>query len=399
VGGSLARFILLVILSFLLIGFPALLSVVTDVDPTDSLEAGLDNEASGPGLILANPAIPDNTIKPSEELPMALRVIETAVVGQLTGAGSLNDTVQWDVHGADLGHMFWHRDKLYMVFGDTYGKGGRGGKNWRSNTMARLAGPDPQHGLRIETMILGPNGAAKELISSRKLWGVERTVIPTYGISIDGRMYLHYMSVRLWGTAGHWYVRHSGFAYSDDDGETWSKPKSAIWPAPTGFEQVTLVQEGDYVYTLGIPGGRFGGVRLRRVAPHGLLDKKAYEYWDSQSWVAEMKAAAMIVPAPVGELSVAWNTRHKRWLMMYLNPRRHAVMLRTALKLSGPWGEEQVVVTAKEYKRLYAPYIVPLSDLGDDVYFTLSQWGPYNVFLLHTTLEEIPGELTADASR
>jgi hypothetical protein len=369
------------------------------VGSIDSLEAGLDNEASVSGLIVANPAIPHHTSEPSEKLPMVLRVIKTAIVGQLTGVGSLNDTVQWDVHGTDLGHMFWHRDKLYMVFGDTYGKGGRGGKNWRSNTMARLAAADPKHGLRIETMILGRNGAAKELIPSRKIWGVERTVIPTYGISIDGRMYLHYMSVRFWGVAGHWDVRHSGFAYSDDDGETWSKPKSAVWPANTGFEQVTLVQEGDYVYTLGIPGGRFGEVRLRRVARNGMLDKKAYEYWDSQSWVARMEAAAMIVPAPVGELSVAWNTRYKRWLMMYLNPKRHAVMLRTARQLTGPWGEEQIVVTAKEYKRLYAPYIMPMSDLGNDVYFTLSQWGPYNVFLLHTTLEGIPGERTADVSR
>jgi hypothetical protein len=386
----------LVVLSFFLMGLPALLPVVTDVEPTDFL---LDNEASVPGLILANLAIPNHTIKPSEELPMALRVVKTAVVGQLTGTGSLNDTVQWDVHGTDLGHMFWHRDRLYMVFGDTYGKGGRGGENWRSNTMARLADPDPKNGLRIETMILGPNGAAKELIPSRKLWGVERTVIPTHGISIDGRMYLHYMSVRPWGAPGHWSVRHSGFAYSDDDGATWSKPQSAVWPANTGFEQVAFVQEGDYVYTLGIPGGRFGGVRLRRVAPAGILDKKAYEYWDSQNWVAEMEAAAIIVPMPVGELSVAWSARYKRWLMMYLNPQRYAVMLRTALELTGPWGEEQVVVTAKEYEGLYAPYIVPMPDLGDDVYFTLSQWGPYNVFLLHTTLEEISGELTADASR
>jgi hypothetical protein len=74
-------------------------------------------------------------------------------------------------------------------------------------------------------------------------------------------------------------------------------------------------------------------------------------------------------------------------------------VLRTAPLLTGPWSEEQLVVTAGDYPGLYAPYIVPMSTLGDDVYFTMSQWGPYNVFLLYMTLEGIPGTLTASASR
>lgn len=133
----------------------------------------------------------DSAIAHSEERSM-MGVGGTELIGQLTGPGSLNDTAsRWDVHGADLGHMFWHRDQLYMVFGDTFGKGGLGGKNWRSNTLARLAKPNPKKGLLIEAMIAGPDGNAKELIPSRKIDGVEKSVIPTYGISIDGRMYLH----------------------------------------------------------------------------------------------------------------------------------------------------------------------------------------------------------------
>lgn len=327
---------------------------------------------------------------------MALNVIGTALVDQVTGADSLNDTAaRWDVYGTDLGHMFWHRDKLYMVFGDTFGEGGFGGKNWRSNALARLSNANPRQGLRIEAMITGPKDMAKELIPSRKVAGIEKTLIPTNGISVNGRIYLHYMSVRRWGNPGHWDVRHSGFAYSDDDGPTWSTPRSAIWPENTGFEQVALVRRDRYVYTLGIPGGRWGGIRLRRVASESILDRQAYEYWDGEGWVADLKAASIIVPPPVGELSVAWNARHQLWLMMYLNPERCAVVLRTAPKLTGPWGKEQVVVTAEQYPGLYSPYIVPVADLGDDVYFTMSMWGPYNVFLMHTRLEGISGSLSA----
>lgn len=327
---------------------------------------------------------------------MALGVIETKLVGQLTGADSANDTAKrWDIYGTDLGHMFWHCDKLYMVFGDTFGEGGLGGKNWRSNALARLVDPDPKQGLRIEAMITGPNGAAKELIPSHKIAGIEKTVIPTHGISVDGRIYLHYMSVRRWEGPGQWNVRHSGLAYSDDDGQTWITPRSAIWSEQIGFEQVALVHGDDWIYTLGIPGGRWGGLRLRRVASDNILDRQAYQYWDGASWGGARKAAVVIVPAPVGELSVAWSARHRLWLMMYLNPERRGVVLRTAAKLTGPWEEEQIVVTTEQYPGLYAPYIVPMPDLGEDVYFTLSLWESYNVFLMHTRLQAISGSRSA----
>lgn len=317
-----------------------------------------------------------------------MRVGRTEVVHQLTGRHSLNATAaRWDIHGTDLGHMFKHRGNLYMVFGDTFGAFGFGGRNWRSNTMARIADPNPRNGLEFQGMITGPDGKAKELIPSRKVGGIEKTVIPTYGISIDGRIYLHYMSVRMWQQHGRWSVGHSGLAYSDDDGETWVKPADAVWPAGTGFEQVAFVRDDSVLYSFGIPEGRFGGVRLRRVATGRILEPKAYEYWNGQDWVADAAAAVMIVPAPAGELSVAWSEAHNSWLMMYLDSERHAVVLRTAPELIGPWSEAQVVVTAEEYPGLYAPYIVPGGLIENELYYTMSLWDPYNVSLMRTTLE------------
>lgn len=398
-GEILPRLIVLLALGFVLTGFATLLGprstagIETAPAVTDTEGNGQPAEGRAFDASLRNPESLD---APTEQLPMVLKVLDTRLVAQLTGgAGSHNDTAsRWGIHGTDLGHMFWHRDQLYMVFGDTFGEGGLGGRNWQSNSLARLADPVPAEGLHIEEMITGPDGVAKELIPSRKIEGVEKTVIPTNGISIDGRMYLHYMSVTSWGDAGgQWDVRHSGFAYSDDDGRNWNVPESAIWPGGSGFEQVALVRGEDYVYTFGIPGGRWGGVRLRRVAPGSILEKEAYEYWDGAGWTRQADAAALAVPAPVGELSVVWSDRHKLWLMMYLNPGRRAAVLRTAPELVGPWGEEHVVVTADEYPGLYAPYIVPASGADDDVYFTMSMWKPYNVFLMRMKLAT--GTLTA----
>lgn len=348
--------------------------------------------------ILKETAPPDRAVSPFEDQAM-LRVVATEALGQLTGESSPNDTAaRWGVNGADLGHMFMHQGKLYMVFGDTFGPPGFGGKNWRSNTMARIADPDPRNGFLFESMISGPDGKATELIQSLKIAGIEKTIIPTHGISIDGRMYLHYMSVRRWAaTGGVWTVGYSGFAYSDDDGRSWVKSKDAVWARNSGFEQVAFAMDGGVLYTFGIPEGRFGGVRLRRVAPEQILRRDAYEYWDGKQWVADAALAAVIVPAPVGELSVAWSESHRRWLMMYLDRKRRVVVLRTAPWLTGPWGEAQIVVTEKEYPGLYAPYIVPGTDISTDLYYTMSQWGPYNVFLMHTTLEQtMPGIVSAD---
>jgi hypothetical protein len=319
---------------------------------------------------------------------MPLRILKTEVAGQITGAKSPNHTDRWDVYGTDLGHMFWHGGELYMVFGDTFGKPTILGKHWRSNTMARVADPDPRHGLRIETMITGPDGWAKELIPSKKIDQLEMTVIPTNGISAGGRMILHYMSVRHWDKPGRWTVSRSGLAYSDDDGRTWKTPAAAVWPGGTGFEQVAFVRHGEFIYSFGIPQGRFGGVRLRRVAPENILVRSAYQYWNGTDWVPDIGAAAVIVPAPVGELSVAWSAAHNRWIMLYLDPQAEAIVLRAAAGLTGPWGDKQQVLSRKDYPGIYAPFIVPGSDIDGDLYYTASFWGPYNVFLMHTRLEK-----------
>src|SRR5690606_23564785 len=102
-------------------------------------------------------------------------VLAARSMSQITGAEAPYPThSQWDVYGTDLGSVFWHRDRLYMVFGDSFGAGSRyEGRNWRSNVMARLATPGPAPDvLRIESMISGGFGFAREVLPSQKVDGV-----------------------------------------------------------------------------------------------------------------------------------------------------------------------------------------------------------------------------------
>src|SRR5690242_7008195 len=66
----------------------------------------------------------------------------TYQIAREDGTGSINHTdTRWGLYGADLGHMFLHRGRMYMVFGDSFGGPAadpfqsQNHEDWRSNTM------------------------------------------------------------------------------------------------------------------------------------------------------------------------------------------------------------------------------------------------------------------------
>ena len=351
----------------------------------------LPSGAPSPGCVQAAPSAspspaPDSS--PASAPYQDARVAESCLVAYLTGPDGINDTAsRFGVDGTDLGHTFAHDGASYMIFGDTFGPNK---SDWRSNVAAVITDDDPRDGLTFDRMIEDRPGHAKALIPQSAVPGIEVTIIPTYGVSLGERMVLHYMAVKRWGAPGRWDLNHSGLAYSDDDGQTWIVDPDATWPGDSNFGQVSIVEADRYLYLLGIPGGRFGGVQLARVAPARILDLGAYEYWDGAAWIPEdASAATTILPAPVGELSVRWSAHYQKWLLMYLNEDKAAIVLRTADCLTGPWDEEVTVVTAVDFPQLYAPYLLPEWDDKPDLYFTMSLFGPYNVALMRTALTRV----------
>lgn len=352
--------------------------------PTAAVMAAL------PASLRAQSATPAATPEASPVAsPVAeLTVLPVEMIAQLTGPAedSINPTGEdYEVYGTDLGHTFMYGDDMYMIFGDTFGING---SDWRSNVAAIITtDDDPSDGLIFDRMITDEPGHAKVLVSQLDVEGPEVTIIPTYGVAVEDRIVLHYMQVTFWGPPGQWDLGSSGYAYSDDAGENWTVDTDAVWPEDSNFGQVAIEEHEGHLYIFGIPGGRFGGVHLARVAPESLLDIGTYEYWDGAEWVGESESAATIIPAPVGELSVRWNSHYNTWIMMTLNEDRYSIVLRTADELTGPWSEERVVATGEEFPQLYAPYMFPKWNDGPDIYFTMSLFGPYQVYLLRTSLE------------
>jgi hypothetical protein len=389
------------------VGGLSLLAAACDVDlPTGTPDEGAKATSAAPTSVPATAAAGPS---PSAPAPTATAPVlaegerllagaaDVEQIAQLTGEGSINETAEkWGVFGTDLGSMFDKDDKLYMVFGDSFGccipgTGGPGNaRDWRKNLMAVISDRDPGDGLVFDEMISDEPGHAKELLARGRF---DVTVIPTNGIAVGSRMYLHYMAVLAWGEPGEWVLNESGLAYSDDDGQTWTKDENLKWDGKSNFGQVAFVKSDSDLYLFGIPGGRFGGVKLARVSQDAVLDKAAYQYFsgvvDGQpQWSPDESAGALIASAPVGELSVMWNAFLGRWIMTYLDESRAAIVIREAAELWGPWSPPMSLVAGGRFPGLYGAYLHPwfVENEGETIYFTMSQWGPYNVFWMKARL-------------
>lgn len=316
------------------------------------------------------------------------------LVAKITGPGAINDTQGlWDVKSTDLGIMWDNGSgQVLTAIGDTFGStwtgpGGSGGSNWRSNILLRSNDTTLSDGMTFQSAPLSAPGNAKQLIPSQKIDNVEITVIPTAGISVGTRQYLGYMSVKHWGIPGEWTTNRSGIAYSDDNGENWTTVGTPTWENTGGtnqFQMQAFVRSGGYVYVFGTPNGRTGAAHVARVPEAQLLTKSAYTYWNGSAWVATESSAAVVAAAPVSELSVQYNAATGKYLMMYLSA--EDIIMRTATSPQGPWSSPQVVVSSADYPGLYGGFMHPWNS-GGTIYFTMSQWNPYNIYLMKVSID------------
>ncbi|WP_062993335.1 DUF4185 domain-containing protein [Nocardia anaemiae] len=349
------------------------------------------------------PPPPPRVDPPIESAPVAAvrptpRISTVTEVAKQTGANSVNRTdKRWQVDGTDLGIM-WESapGEIATAFGDTVGRGfhppGGMGLDWRSNVLAFSTDHDLEDGMTYDRMVTDDRCHAAEVLSSRKLDNVEVTTIPTSGFALGARQYLSYMSIRTWNSIpGTFFTNYGGIAYSDDHGQTWTKDPYARWDNIFGlanFQVSAMVPHGDYVYMFGTPNTRLGSVGLARVPKDQLLNTTAYQYWQDGNWtpVGGFGSATPIVDAPVGELSVRFDASRNVWQMSYLDTGRAALVVREADSPQGVWTDGTPTVTAREYPELYGGFIHPWSS-GSDLYFSISTWNDYNVYLVHATIE------------
>ena len=327
---------------------------------------------------------------------------KTQAIAHITGPRSSNDTIgRFRVLGTDLGIM-WDNGggEILTAFGDTVGLSdnplcGLVG-DWRSNILLRSSDKDLTDGMGIDNSPIDTPNHSKEIIQSKKIPGVEQTVIPTTGISVGegpgATQYINYMSVRSWGAPGEWDTNASGIAYSVDNGENWVTDPLTLRPNVPGtgaenFQMGSYVKHDGFVYAFGTPSGRSGDARLSRVKEADIRNLTLYEYWDGKAWVkANATVATPVIPGPVSELSVQFNEYLGQFVAMYTDAGNSVVMRRSDHLESG-WSEPEVLVSSRDVPELYGAYMHPWSK-GSDLYFLATTWSDYNVMLLRTNLAD-----------
>jgi hypothetical protein len=311
-----------------------------------------------------------------------------------------NTAVKWNVGGTDLGIIWKMKSGEYGIFfGDTFGRDfkpnksdpGPNGSNWRSNVLAFSDDDNLDDGLSFSNMATNNMGDAREIVyggkdtSGKGDW----TSIPTAAIHANGADYVHYFNMKNWTG---WVTNYSGMYKSADAGATWAKCKDVSFSSYSNFGQVGYFKKDGYVYMIGTQTGRDSSAKLARFHESDIENCDNYEYWDALAgqWIrGNENKASVLIDDKVGELSFIYNEKHEKWIIAYFNADRYNITMRTAKDIIGPWSEPYELANGGEYPQLYGSYFHPLSINSDNLYFTMSIWMPYNVFLMKAELADM----------
>ena len=341
-------------------------------------------------------------------LKQIARLTGTPVKGEVLPSPN-NTAEDYDVGGTDLG-IIWEMDSAHygIFFGDTNGKdfvpsakGGGNGNNWRSNVLAFSNDVNLDDGLTITGMFLDSPGKAGEVCAGAKANPkVYQTSIPTAAIRAAGVDYVHYMNIYEWaGQNGRWLTNFSSLYASQDNGATWQRKEQVTFKPDSKFSQVSYAKRDGFIYMVGTLAGRGSPAYLARIKEGNMLQMDTYEYWNgnAKKWVTNNEqAATAIIPGPVGETSLLYHETSKRWIIAYSydaayepveKKKMHALVYRDAEELNGTWSDMKILVTENEYPGLYSPYFHPLKNKGNKLYFTMSLWKPYNVYLMTADIQ------------
>ena len=344
------------------------------------------------------------------------------IVQRLTGPNITGDV---GVGGTDLGHMVNHNGKTYFLFGDTnFGSTANddGPSNELKNVMAWTTDTDPTNGITFDDWITHPNGKVKQVIfpgAEPVIPGFNPvTYIPTGAISVGDKIYawnmrvdwsggweIGYAGLARWREGDSQFTTVPGFRFETPGGGRYSWGHGEQGPGNFGMVAAShrspLENANDpHIYIWGTPGGRNGGVKLARVLPNEIENLSAYEFFDGEidgvpQWVDNEFDAEKIIPSRpeggggVGEMSVMYNEAMRAWTLMYIGESGPGFHIRYADNPWGPWSDPVDVRRQDQSPGLYAPYMNSLyvEDGGRTLYFTMSLWNPYDVYLAKVDLD------------
>ncbi|MDR2039671.1 MAG: DUF4185 domain-containing protein [Bacteroidales bacterium] len=331
------------------------------------------------------------------------RVTGDVLAGEMEEFPNSNRTGEdFNIGATDLGIIWEMKNGEYGIFfGDTYGrdhfKDMGDGKvpnysDWRCNVLVFSNDRNLEDGLTFDGAAMDPTGSAREIIYGAKDQSGtgDWTSIPTGAICANGIDYVHYMNVKNWLKDNDWISNYSGLYRSRDSGRNWEKCENMYWDSGSNFGQVGYWKKDGYVYMMGTETGRKSTARVARFREGDIEEQDQYEYWNEieKKWIKgdELRATDLFEDT-VGELSVIYHKKSRKWIVTYFCGQRYNITVRYADNITGPWSEPQELAHGSEFPQLYGSFIHPLSADGDHLYFLMSRWAPYNVFLMKSEVK------------
>ncbi|MBP7866100.1 MAG: DUF4185 domain-containing protein [Acidobacteria bacterium] len=313
-------------------------------------------------------------------------------VQRLLGPG-LTETVGGVPWGSDLGVLVPHGGELWMLVGDVIGDG-----VFAPNTAARTPDTLAVDGLPFSWRT-DPGGYPLPFFPRID----PDSTVPAGALSVDGNLYVFLMDVLDWDEP----VRaRAVLACSVDVGSSfqtvWTGPESnrlvnvspARGPHPDdpGQEVVYLAASGAY---------RRSPVYLAWCDPADLGSPDRYAWFRGVAggvpqWGEGVAAAVPVLDGvKAGELCLRRNAYLGGWLLSLFDYTTGSLGFWRAASPWGPWTPGRPVFTpgTRDWYEAgwygpYGGYSDPALDRGGGqvVYFTLSLWVPYAVFLMETDL-------------
>jgi hypothetical protein len=193
---------------------------------------------------------------------------------------------------------------------------------------------------------------------------------PLGGIHVNGRYYLYYSLINIFGT-GSWDFRGVGSGLGRSPvalGHYERLQPHGNWRFPVDPTQV--IEADGWLYLFGIETyhGK-SGVALARVRPEKIEDPGAYEFYAGAgpNFSSRKEDATVLVENVPGQVSVAWNPYLKQYLMAsssdFDHPREIRLMVADAPY--GPWSPSVARIQVsdhaqgKEVEMAYCTYFHP----------------------------------------
>ncbi|MGB9749638.1 MAG: DUF4185 domain-containing protein [Caldisericia bacterium] len=329
--------------------------------------------------------------------------LKTDMIQRLIGEG---ETEGW---GSDLGISFVHNGKLYFLGGDTNGPKGM----QAANIIGVSDDLNPSDGINI-IWEKDKKGNPKEFFPMIE----PSSTVPAGAISISNIIYIFMMDVINWDYPA---TARSVLIKSEDNGKSfhivWEGVKDNKFvniapiisdhPFKQGKKALYLIGSGKYRESL---------IYLAVSEIDNIENKESYLYFagienGSPIWKRDEDSAIPIINGvKVGELSVQWNKYLDKWLLAYFDYSmgdKSNMYFRTASNLWGPWSNpifvfsgsrqygwyEEVITRegSRSWGIPYGSYLLPdLSSLNNSkVYFTISLWIPYSIFLIEVDINNL----------